>query len=86
MVHGASGTAELFVLIPITLMSTTWLAYLYIGLFSLGCASTMGTYGYIAGRFYKRANQTGQRIYRTLVILTSSSGLILGLVWVLKSL
>ncbi len=45
MVHGASGTAELFVLIPITLISTTWLAYLYIGLFSLGCAATMSTDG-----------------------------------------
>ncbi len=86
MVHGASGTAEVFVLIPITLISTTWLAYLYIGLFSLGCAATMSTYGYVAGRFYRKANQTGQRIYRTLVILTSLSGLILGVMWIVKNL
>lgn len=86
MVHGASGTAELFVLIPITLISTTWLAYLYIGLFSLGCAATMSTYGYVAGRFYRRATQTGQRIYRTLVILTSLSGLVLGVIWIVKNL
>lgn len=86
MVHGASGTAELFVLIPITLISTTWLAYLYIALFSLGCALTMGTYGYVVGRFYRKANATGQRIYRTLVVLTSVSGLGLGLVWILKNL
>lgn len=86
MVHGASGTAEVFVLIPITLISTTWLAYLYIGLFSLGCATAMGGYGYVVGRFYRRANQTGQRIYRALVVLTSTSGLILGLVWILKNL
>ena len=86
MVHGASGTAELFVLIPITLISTTWLAYLYIGLFSLGCAATMSGYGYVVGRFYRRANQTGQRIYRALVIATSLSGLVLGTVWILKNL
>ena len=86
MVHGASGTAEVFVLLPITLISTTWLAYLYIGLFSLGCATTMSGYGYVVGRFYRRANQTGQRIYRTLVILTSTSGLVLGTVWILKNL
>jgi len=86
IVHGASGTAELFVLIPITLISTTWLAYLYIGLFSFGCAVTMSTYGYIAGRFYRKATQTGQRIYRVLVILTSTSGLVLGVVWILKNL
>ncbi len=85
MVHGASGTAELFVLIPITLISTTWLAYLYIGLFSLGCAVTMGTYGYVVGRFYRRANETGQRIYRALVVATSVSGLALGAVWILKN-
>ena len=86
MVHGASGTMELFVLIPITLMTTTWLAYLYIGLFSLGCAGTMSVYGYVVGRFYRRANETGQRIYRALVILTSASGLVLGLIWILKNL
>ncbi len=86
MVHGASGTIELFVLIPITLISTPWLAYVYIGCFSVGCALTMSLYGYVVGRFYRRANQTGQRIYRALVILTSMSGLVLGLVWIAKSL
>lgn len=85
LVHGAAGTAEVFVLIPITLIQVTWLAYLYIALFSLGCASTMSLYGYVVGRFYRRANQTGQRIYRTLVILTSLSGLVLGVIWVLRS-
>ena len=86
MVHGAAGTAELFVLLPITLISTTGLAYLYIGLFSLGCALTMSGYGYVVGRFYRKASEQGQRIYRTLVILTSASGLILGLLWILKNL
>jgi hypothetical protein len=85
VVHGASGTVELFVLLPITLMSTAWLAYVYIGLFSLGCAFAMSGYGYVAGRFYRLANRTGQRMYRALVIVTSSSGLILGLVWILKN-
>ena len=86
MVHGASGTVELFVLIPITLITVTWLAYLYIGLFSMGCALTMSLYGYVVGRFYRRANETGQQIYRALVILTSISGLVLGLIWILKNL
>ena len=86
VVHGMSGTVELFLLIPITLISTTWLAYLYIGCFSLGCATTMSSYGYVAGRFYRRANQTGQRIYRALVILTSSSGVVVGVAWILKNL
>ena len=73
-------------LIPITLISTAWLAYLYIALFSLGCALTMSLYGYVVGRFYRRANATGQRIYRALVILTSTSGLALGAVWIAKNL
>jgi ABC-type nickel/cobalt efflux system permease component RcnA len=86
IIHGASGTAEVFVLLPITLISTTWMAYLYIGLFSLGCAITMSGYGYLVGRFYRRANATGQRIYRALVILTSVSGLVLGTIWIVKNL
>ena len=85
-VAGASGTAEVFVLLPITLISTTWMAYTYIGLFSLGCAITMGSYGYVVGRFYRRANATGQRIYRALVIATSASGLVLGAIWILRNL
>ena len=86
MIHGASGTAEVLVLVPITFMSPPWLAYLYIGLFSLGCAGTMSAYGYVVGRFYRRANATGQRIYRTLVVLTSMSGLVLGLIWIARNL
>lgn len=86
MVHGTAGAAEVLVLIPITLISTTWLAYLYIALFSLGCALTMSLYGYVVGRFYRRADATGQRIYRTLVILTSASGLALGAIWIAKNL
>ena len=86
IVHGASGTAEVFVLLPITLISTTWLAYLYIGLFSMGCALAMSAYGYVVGRFYRRANATGQRIYRALVIMTSGSGLVLGLMWIARNL
>lgn len=86
MIHGASGAAELFVLIPIALISTTWLAYLYIGLFSVGCAGTMSTYGYLAGRFYHRISETGQRIYRVLVVLTSTAGLLLGVVWIARNL
>ena len=86
MIHGASGTAELFVLLPITLITTTWLAYLYIGLFSLGCAATMSGYGYWAGRFYHRISEAGQRIYHILVVLTSTAGLLLGVVWILKNL
>lgn len=86
IVHGASGTAEVFVLLPITLITTTWLAYLYIGLFSIGCALTMSTYGYVVGRFYRRANATGQRLYRALVIATSGSGLVLGLMWIVRNI
>lgn len=86
MVHGASGTAEVFVLIPITMMSVAWMAYLYIAIFSMGCALTMSAYGYIVGRFYRRANITGQRIYRALVIVTSLSGLVLGMIWILRNI
>ena len=86
MVHGAAGTAEVFVLVPLTLMPVTWLAYLYIGLFSAGCALTMSVYGYLAGRFYRKTSRAGQRIYRTLVVLTSLSGLVLGVVWIARNL
>ncbi len=86
MVHGASGTAEVFVLLPITLMASRATAYLYVGLFSAGCAITMSIYGYLAGHFYRRANEKGQRIYRLLVTLTSVVGIVLGVIWILGNL
>lgn len=86
MLHGAAGTAEVFILIPITLITTAWLAYLTIGLFSVGCAFSMGGYGYLAGRFYHRASRKGKQIYRWLVVSTSSSGLALGLIWIMRNL
>ena len=86
MVHGASGTAEVFVLIPITMINVSWLAYTYIGLFSFGCAASMSGYGYLAGHFYRRADKTGKMIYRGLVIATSLSGLVLGVLWIAHNL
>lgn len=86
MVHGAAGTAEIFVLLPIALMASRVTAYLYIGLFSAGCAITMSTYGYLAGHFYRGASEKGQRIYRLLVTLTSVTGILLGAVWVLRNI
>lgn len=86
MVHGAAGIMEVVVLLPITVIASAWLAYAYLGLFSLGCAASMSGYGFLAGRFYRRATQTGRRVYQALVILTSSSGLVLGGVWILKNL
>ena len=85
LIHGAAGTVEVFVLIPITMMTQAWMAYCYIGLFSLGCASTMSGYGYVVGRFYRKTSETGQRIYRWLVVLTSLSGLALGTIWILRN-
>ena len=85
IVHGASGTVEVFVLIPLTMIGTAWLAYTYIGLFSVGCAVSMGGYGYLAGRFYRTADARGRWIYRLLVMLTSASGVLLGIVWILKN-
>ena len=75
--------------VPITLSSTAWLpiSIIYnIALFTLGCASTMRGYGYYeVGRFSRWASEQGKRIYRTLVVMTSASGLILGMVWILKN-
>ncbi len=46
----------------------------------------MSGYGWLAGHFYRRATQTGKRGYRLLVIPTSVSGLLLGLVWIARNL
>jgi len=86
LVHGAAGAPELFVLIPVTLMGSAAMTYGYIGLFSLGCALTMGVYGYVVGRSYRRAGQHSQRFYRLLVVLTSFSGIVLGVIWISRAL
>ena len=86
MLHGAAGTMEIFVLIPISLMVSAWLAYSYMAVFSAGCMISMSTYGYAAGHLYTRAGATGVRLYRWVVILTSLAGLTLGTVWIVRNL
>ena len=86
MLHGAAGTMEICVLIPISLMGSAWLAYSYMALFSAGCMLSMSGYGYAAGHLYRRASATGQRIYRWVVIVTSLAGLVLGAMWIARNL
>ncbi len=86
IMHGAAGTVEIFVLIPLTFMASRWLAASYILLFSAGCAFSMTLYGYLAGHFYHCTNQAGRKIYQVLVVLTSLSGFVLGAVWILKNI
>jgi Ca2+/H+ antiporter len=86
LLHGAAGAAEIFVLIPITFITSQALAYAYIGLFSAGCAVSMSGYGWLAGHFYRRADATGKKIYRVLVVLTALSGFFIGAVWIVKNL
>ena len=86
MLHGAAGTMEVFVLIPISMMGSHWLAYGYMALFSLGCIISMSGYGYLAGTFYTRASTAGRRLYRGIVVLTSLAGLVLGILWIARNL
>ncbi len=86
LLHGAAGTMEIFVLIPISLMASRWLAYSYMALFSAGCVVSMSSYGYFAGRIYGRANLAGGQLYRVVVVLTSAAGLILGVIWIARNL
>ena len=86
LLHGAAGTMEIFVLIPISLMASRWLAYSYMALFSAGCVASMSGYGYFAGRLYGHANLAGQQLYRIVVVLTSAAGLALGVIWIARNL
>ncbi len=85
LMHGAAGAAEVFVFVPLALMSKAWLVFSYVGLFSAGCAAAMSLYGYIAGHVYHRAGEAGRRVYGALVIATSLSGIVLGVVWIAKN-
>jgi len=86
MLHGAAGTVEVFVIIPISMMASPALAYLYIGCFSVGCLLSMSGYGFLAGQFYTRASTAGERLYQGLVVLTSLVGLVLGWLWISRHL
>lgn len=86
LLHGAAGTMEVFVLIPISLMAAAWLAYGYMAVFSIGCMISMSAYGYAAGHLYTRAGTTGLQVYRWVVVLTSLAGLALGALWIARNL
>lgn len=86
MVHGAAGTLAVFVLIPVSFMASTWLAYAYMGFFSAGCMLSMSGYGLLVGRWYGTvADDERCTPFQGLVIATSLAGLILGVFWIARN-
>lgn len=86
MVHGAAGTLAVFVLIPVSFMTSVWLAYAYMLVFSLGCILSMAGYGALVGRWYGTVAEEARRTpFQWLVIGTSMVGLVLGFFWITRN-
>ena len=82
MLHGAAGTLAVFVLIPLSFLSSKILAYAYILTFGLGCMLSMGIYGLVMGYFYQKAQVVSlQKLFSYVVIITALSGFGLGVFW-----
>lgn len=87
MLHGAAGTLAVFVLIPLSFLTSKILAYAYILTFGLGCMLSMGVYGLVMGHFYRKAQAVSlQKVFTYIVIITAFSGLALGIFWVGRNL
>jgi len=87
MLHGAASTLAVFVLIPLSFLSSTFLAYAYILTFALGCTLAMGMYGFVMGHFYRKSQAVSlQKLFTYIVMITACSGLALGVFWIGRNL
>ncbi len=87
MLHGAAGSLAVFVLIPLSFVTSTVLAYSYILVFGLGCIISMSVYGFLAGYFYQKSTSRGlEKIFTILVLSTAFSGLGLGAFWIIRNI
>jgi len=81
--HGLAGSAGLFVIIPVALMSSVWAMLAYVVTFSVGVTVAMSLYAMaVGGLFGKVAGGAGARWYPWLAGAAGSMTLLLGLGWI----
>ena len=81
--HGLAGSAGLFVIIPVALMSSSWAMLTYVVTFSVGVTAAMSLYAMaVGGLFGKVAGGAGARWYPWLAGAAGSMTLLLGLGWI----
>ena len=81
--HGLAGSAALLVIIPVTLMASSWAVLGYILMFSVGGTAAMTACALpIGGIFGKVAGGAAARWYPWLAGAAGSCTLLLGLGWI----
>ena len=81
--HGLAGSAGLLVIIPVTMLTSTWAVIAYIAAFSLGVTTAMAGYALAIGGIFGRVSRgAGARWYPWLAGVAGCGTLLLGLTWV----
>lgn len=83
MAHGLAGTAALLALLPVTLLSSPWLAGGYLLLFGAGTVAAMGLYALIAGLIFHRAGDRFPALGGAMRAAAGAASIAIGLVWML---
>jgi high-affinity nickel permease len=84
LLHGLAGSVPIFVLLPVTRINSTPLAFGYLMLFAIGTAASMGLYAMFAGVVAGRAAITSAKLARILIRVTSVATCAIGVVWVVR--
>ncbi|HET7274945.1 MAG TPA: sulfite exporter TauE/SafE family protein [Longimicrobiaceae bacterium] len=81
MAHGLAGTAAFLTLIPLTLLSSPWMAAGYLLSFGIGTVVAMGMYALAAGYIFHQVGDKVPQLGRMMQIGTGIATLVLGLFW-----
>ncbi len=79
--HGLAGTAAFLTLIPITLLSSPWMAAGYLLAFGVGTVLAMGIYALVAGIVFHRVGEQVPRLARMMQLGTGVATAVLGILW-----
>jgi hypothetical protein len=79
--HGLAGTAGFLALLPVTFISSPWLAGGYLLLFGLGTIVAMGLYALVAGLLFHRAGAHSPLLGNVLRALAGLVSVGVGVAW-----
>lgn len=78
MLHGLAGSAPLLAIIPITMVKTPWLGFVYLLVFSLGVLLAMILFGGLLGLVLNTVAKLAERLLVWLRALTGVGAIVLG--------
>lgn len=80
LLHGTAGSAPLLAILPVSTMSSPWMGFSYLLLFSLGVVCAMLLFGGVLAKFFGVMQKRGNQVIRTVRLVIAMASIVFGVV------